>query len=189
MRMSLLKPNNLRVQKAKSLENIKLEDTVYSWVMKQRDAELAVPTIEIAEEATSLDASFHSVNHTELIRWAYEFMKRRRLSFRMTIRKSLITNATMQSVERNLFRRLTTSYNGFIRTPRFLANMDETVVYLRRSPNCTVHPTGEETISIMVGAWLSKLQLIKHSCLRSLFLRVRQEVESKNLFQKSYPRM
>ena len=120
-------------------------------MIEQRDAELAVPTVDIADKAMSLDASFHVGNYNKLMRSVYEFMKRRRLSVRTRTRKSQITEVTMQSVKQDFCRRLMTSYNGFKRNPRFLVNMDETAIYLNCSPNRTVHPTDGKAVSIIVG--------------------------------------
>ena len=64
------------------------------------------------------------------MRWAYKFMKRIHLSVGTRTRKSHITNAAMQSVKQDFSRRLMTLYNGLIRIPRFLLNMDETAVFL-----------------------------------------------------------
>ena len=43
------------------------------------------------------------------------------------------------------------SYCNLIGNPKYSLNMDETAVYLNCSPNRTVYPKGEKTVSIMFG--------------------------------------
>ena len=119
--------------------------------MAQPNAELAVSTIESTDKAMSIDANFRGGDQGNWMHWVYEFMKRRRLSVRTRTRKGQITDAAMQSVKQGFCRRLMTSYNNTIANPRFFVNMDETAVYSNCSPNRTVHPKGEKTVSIMIG--------------------------------------
>ena len=81
----------------------------------------------------------------------YDFLKRRYLSIRTRTRKSQITESAMQSVKRDCCRSIMISYYNLIGNPKNFLNTYETVVYLNCSPNRTVHPKGEKTISIMVG--------------------------------------
>ena len=119
--------------------------------MEQRDVEIAVSMIDVADKAMSLDASFHGGNYNKVMRWTFDFMKRHLLYVRTSTCRNKITSATMQYVQQDFSRRLITWYSGFVRNPRFLVNMDEKDVYLNCSPNRAVHPTGEKTLSIMVG--------------------------------------
>ena len=69
--------------------------------MAQRNAELAVSTIDIIDKAMSIDANFRSGDQGKLMHWVYEFIKRRRLSVRTRTHKSQITDAAMQSVKQD----------------------------------------------------------------------------------------
>ena len=150
-RLALLNPKKLSTNKGRKLENAELEDNIHSWVMDQRNTELAVSTIDIIGKAMSIDANFRRGDQGKLMHWVYEFMKRRRLSVDTRTRKSQITAAAMQSVKQDFCRRLISSYNNTIGNPFLLVNMDETAVHLNCSPNRTVHPKGEKTVSIMIG--------------------------------------
>ncbi len=88
-------------------------------MIAQRDAELAVSTLDIVDKAMSIDANFRDGNQVRLMGWVYDFMKRRRLCVRTRTRKSQITNAAMQSVKRDYNRRIMTSYNAHIRDPHY----------------------------------------------------------------------
>ena len=149
-------PKRLNVHKGRKILAPDLEEEVYTWIIAQRNAELAVSTLNIIDKAMTIDANFRNGNRVRLMGWVYDFMKRRRLSVRVRTRKSQITNAAMQSVKQDYNRRVMTSFNTRIRDPHYLINMDETAVYLNCSPSRTVHQKGEKTVSIMIGGTSSR---------------------------------
>ena len=150
-RLASMSPKKLSINHGKKLENAELEETVYIGILKQREEELAISTLNIINKARSIDASFRCGNQKKLAYWVYDFMKHRNSSVHTHTRKSQLTAAVTQSVKVDYCRRLMTSYNSHILDPRYLLKMDETALYLSYSPNPTVHPKGQNTVSIMVG--------------------------------------
>ena len=144
-------PKKLTLNKGKKSNNQELENEVYSWILSQREEELAVSAHGITDKALSIESQFHEGNRKKLTYWVYEYMKRRNLSIRTRTRKSQVTDAAMQQVKADYCRRVMTSFHNRINNPRYLINMDETAIYLNCSPVRTVHPRGEKTVSIMIG--------------------------------------
>ncbi len=77
-------------------------------------------------------------------------MARYKLSVRTRSRVSRIAADTMQWVKRDYCNRIMTSFRNRINNLKFLVNMDETAVFLNRTPKRTVHPIEERTVSIRV---------------------------------------
>ncbi len=117
-RLTADSPNKLSINKETKLENAELEQTVYTWILKQREAELAVSTRNSVDKAKSIDPIFRDGNQNKLMSWVYDFRKRGNLSVRTRTHKNQLTAAAMQSIKRDYCRRLMTSYNSYIRDPR-----------------------------------------------------------------------
>ena len=134
-----------------------MESEVYSWVINQRNAELAVSTCDVFDKALSLNPQFKSANQVMLKGRVYRFMVRYRLSVPTHTRVSQITDTAMRTVRRDCCRRLMTSYRARINYPHLLINMDETAVYLNFSPNRTVHIKGERQLQLMLEVHLLRV--------------------------------
>ena len=149
-------PSRLNVHKGRKVLDPNIEEAVYTWIIAQHNAEQAVYTLDIIDEAMPIDANFRDGNRVRLMQWVHDFMKRRRLCVRVRTRKAQITNAAMQSVKQDYNQRIMTSFNTHIRDPHYLVNMDETAVYLNCSPSRTVHQEVGKTVSIMIGGTSSR---------------------------------
>ena len=144
-------PRKLTLHPGAKAEAIELETQLYDWVTEQREAELAVSTLEIIDKALSINPQFKNGNAITLQNWVYRFMKRHSLSVRSRTRVSQVTQSAMQSVRQQYCRHVMTSYANNINNPHYLINMDETAIYLNCSPKRTVHSKGEKTVPIMLG--------------------------------------
>ena len=149
-------PSRLNVHKGRKILDLNIEQAVYTWIIAQRNAELAVSTLDIINNAMSIDANFRDGNRVRLIRWVHDFTKRRRLCVRVRTHNSQITNEAMQSVKQDYNRRIMKSFDTHIRDPHYLVNMDETAVYLNCCPSRTVHQKGGKRVSIMIGGTSSR---------------------------------
>ena len=137
------------------LENKELGENIYLWMLCQWESELAVSTQNIVDKALSLEPMFHNDDAGKLKNWVYDFLKRRNLSMRTRIHKSQITESAIQSGKRDYCRNIMIPYCNLIGNPKYFLKIDETAVYLNFSPNRSVHPKREKTVSIMVGGSLS----------------------------------
>ena len=145
-------PRKLTTHPGPKPQEQEVESQIYSWIICQLDAELAVSTTDIIDKALSINPLFKSGNHVTLTGWVYRFMVRNNLSVRTRTRVSQITDAAMQSVRHDFCHRLMTSYKARINDPHLLINMDETAVYLNCSPNRTVHMKGEKAVAMNIGS-------------------------------------
>ena len=66
-RLAMLNPKELNTNKAWKVENAELEENIYSWVMAQRNTELAVSTIDIIDKAMSIDGNLCGVDQGQLM--------------------------------------------------------------------------------------------------------------------------
>ena len=107
-------PKKLTLHKDPKLINEDLEIQVYNWALPQREAELAGFTIDVIDQALSIDSEFRNGDLCKLHDWVYEFMKRRYLAICNRTRKSQITNAAMQDVKEDNCRRLMTPFKSRI---------------------------------------------------------------------------
>ena len=62
-----------------------------------------------------------------------------------------IADSVMQSAKRDYCRRVMTMYYLRVRNPKFLFNMDQTLLYMNCGPNRTVHRRGKRTVPIGTG--------------------------------------
>ena len=81
-RLASISPKKLTINKGRKLENANLQKTVYSWILKQREDDLAVSKLNIIHKARSIDASFRSGDQKKLMYWVCDFMKQHHLSVR-----------------------------------------------------------------------------------------------------------
>lgn len=144
-------PRKLTLQAGRRLVYADLEDDVYKWVMGRCEAELAVSTQHIIDKALCLDPTFREGDVRRLFLWVHQFMKRRRLCVRTRTSVSQQTRNVMESVKRDICKRVMTTFRNRIKNPRLLVNMDETAIYLNCSPKRTVYGKGERTVSIRIG--------------------------------------
>lgn len=149
---SNINPNANSVHAGRKVDNRDFEQLIYDWIVKQRNAELAVSTSAIIAKALSMDGSFKDGCEKKLRYWVYPFLSRWNLSCRMATRTGQRLNGHLLSVRQ--------SFSEGIRTqfleggqycdvpPDMFVNMDETAVYFEAKENRTVHFKGENTISI-----------------------------------------
>ena len=78
-------------------EHRHLESQVYSWIIDQKDADLAASTTDIVNRVLSLNPRFKSMNQLKLTKWIYRLLKPHRLSIRICTLVSQVTDAAMQT--------------------------------------------------------------------------------------------
>ena len=136
-------------------EDRHLESQVYSWIIDQKDANLATCTTDIVDRVLPLNPRFKSMNQLTLTKWVYRLLKRHRLPIRICALVSQVTDATMKATRQDYCRRLMTSYRNQISDPHYLVSMDETAIYRNCFPERSVDVTREKNISIMIRGALS----------------------------------
>ncbi len=145
-------PQKLSLHPGPANKNAELENSVYQWIVEQRESELAVRTVNVIEKALPIHPHFKNNSEGALFSWFYRYLKRNKLPSRTRTRVSQTTAIAMESVCQDFAQRLMTSYSYRIDDPRYLVNMDETAVYMNCSPNHTIHKNGEKAVSIMIGS-------------------------------------
>ena len=142
----------LTVHKGRPIEREDVESAVYEWIIKQRDAEVAVTTGNVIAKARSIDANFKNGDDSRLWRWVYPFLERWQLSLRVATRKGQKLSGHLMTVRTTFVEKVMEQFGtgGSLCTvpPQLFVNMDETAVFFESKPNATIHHTGANTVSI-----------------------------------------
>ena len=149
--MAKTSPTKLTAHDGPKIQNPELEYSVYEWIMEQRFSEIPVSTIDVIDQAVSLNPSFKTGDQKKRLYWVYDFLKRQKLSVGTRNRLIQITGTSVQAVKESYCRNIITTFRNRIGDPKRFINMYETNVYLNCTPMRTVHPKGERTVAVNIG--------------------------------------
>ena len=135
----------LTLHPATKSEHRHLESQVYSWIIEQKDADLAACTTDTVDRVFSLNPRFKSMNQLKLTKWIYRLLKPHRLYIRICTHVSQVTDGAMQTARQDYCRRRMTSYSNQISDPHCLPSMDEKEIYLICFQKRSVDVTGRKT--------------------------------------------
>ncbi len=126
-------------------------DSVYQWIIEQRESEIAVSTVDVIEKARSIHPQFNNNSQGALFLLVYRYLKRYNLFIHTRTHVSRTSATAMESAGRDFAQRLMNSFIYHINDPSYRVKMDEKAVYMNCSPNRTIHKTEKKTVLIMIG--------------------------------------